>query len=92
MLEVERAGEKGWLKGATVLLATDNEVVEVATYKGNSTSKKLYNLVLRLKMVEMKYGCHLIVTHVTETRISNRALMGCLEVRYAKGWRWDGAC
>ena len=39
MYSMEDAGGKGWLWGATVLLATDNEVAEMALYKGNSISK-----------------------------------------------------
>ena len=43
---MEDAGSKGWLMGATVLFATDNEVAERAIYKGNSTDLKLFNLVV----------------------------------------------
>ena len=62
--EVEQAGGKGWLNNSTIILATDNQVVESALYKGNSSSTKLYDLVVRLKLVEMKYGISLCVTHV----------------------------
>ena len=36
---VEEAGGQGHLKGANVVLATDNSVVEASPYKGNSTSE-----------------------------------------------------
>ena len=64
---MEEAGKKGWLQGAVVILATDNSVVKRALYKGNSTSKKLFDLVLRFKAVELKYGCEILVTHVAGT-------------------------
>ena len=46
---MEKAGKQGWLTGATVLLATDNEVAERAIYKGNSSDEKLFGLVVRMK-------------------------------------------
>ena len=36
--EVEQAGEKGWLGASTVIVGTDNQVVESALYKGNASS------------------------------------------------------
>ena len=33
--EVEQAGLKGWLNNSTIILATDNQVVESALYTGN---------------------------------------------------------
>ena len=53
---MEDACRKGWLSGAVVLLATDNEVVERALYKGNSSSKALFDLVLRLKGLQLTYS------------------------------------
>ncbi len=54
---VEEAGKEGKLKGATVILATDNEVVEHSLYKGNSTSEKLFELVVRLRTAEIQSYC-----------------------------------
>ena len=67
--EVEEAGEKGWLTGGLLILATDNQVVESALHKGNSSSEKLFNLILRLRKVEMKYAIKLLITHVAGTRM-----------------------
>ena len=67
--EIEKLGEAGKLTGAQVILATDNQVVESALYKGNSTSEKLYELVVRLRVAEMKYSGQLFVTHVSGTRM-----------------------
>ena len=67
--EVERAGKKGWLDGTVVVLATDNEVVEATIHKGNSTSPLLFELVLRLKTVQLSHAFQLIVTQVAGTRM-----------------------
>ena len=67
--EVEQAGRKGWFNNCEVILATDNQVVESCLYKGNSTSQKLFGLVVRLKTVEMKYGLKIRVTHVSGKRM-----------------------
>ena len=67
--EVERAARKGWLDGTVVILATDNEVVEATIYKGNSASPLLFDLVLRLKAVQLNYSCRLVVTQVAGTRM-----------------------
>ena len=69
MCEVEQAGEKGWLSNSLLLLATDNQVVESCLYKGNSSSPKLYDLILRFKLAELKYGVKVIVTHVSGRRM-----------------------
>ena len=67
--EVEEAGEKGWLTGGTVVLATDNQLVESALHKGKSSSEKLFELILRLRKVEMKFEIKLLITHVAGTRM-----------------------
>ena len=66
---MEQAGTRGWLNDSNILLATDNQVVEASLYKGNSSSTKLFDLVVRLKMVEMKYGVRVRVTHVSGKRM-----------------------
>ena len=62
---MEDAGKRGWLQGSIVLLATDNKVVERALFKGNSSSKKLFDSVLRLKGLQLVYSCKILVTHVS---------------------------
>ena len=66
---VEEAGKKGMLSGSTVLLATDNSTVEAALYKGNSSSEKLFDLVVRLRNAELRSSCKLLVTHVSGKRM-----------------------
>ena len=74
--EVEQAGLKGGLKDSTVIIATDNQVVESTLYEGNSSSIKLYNLVVRMKLVELKYGIQLCITHVSGKRMQSQGIDG----------------
>jgi hypothetical protein len=57
------------LTGALVYIFTDNSTVEAAVFKGNSTSSKLFEMVLRLKKLEMKNGATFVVTHVSGKRM-----------------------
>ena len=57
------------MTGATLILVIDNDVVESALYKGNSSSVKLFELVVRLRKVEIKYSSKIIATHVAGTRM-----------------------
>jgi hypothetical protein len=57
------------LKGALVYLFTDNSTVEAAVYKGNSSSQKLFDLVLCLKQLEMRTGAVLNVIHASGKRM-----------------------
>jgi hypothetical protein len=45
-------------------MCTDNLTVEAALAKGNSSSHKLYELVLRVQLLEMRHNCRIIVSHV----------------------------
>ena len=87
--EVEKAGDQGWLNESILLMATDNQVVESCLYKGNSTSPKLFDLVVRLKLVELKYGTKVMVTHVSGKRMQAQGTdgvsRGCLKSGVAMG-------
>jgi len=66
---LEQEYQEGRLKDSTVIMATDNSTEEAAIYKGNSTSKKLFELVVRFKVLELHSGCKFIITHVAGTRM-----------------------
>ena len=66
---LERLGELGELIGREVFLFTDNSVSESIAAKGSSSSPKLYDLVVRLYRLEMKYLCKLEIVHVAGTRM-----------------------
>ena len=65
--EVEQAGVKSWLTGGTVILATDNQIVEAVLHKENSSSEKLFELTVRLRKV--KYAIKLMIAHVAGRRM-----------------------
>ena len=64
------------LKDALVILATDNSTVECALYKGNSSSERLFDLVVRLKDLELKSGSKFIITHVSGERMKAQGTDG----------------
>jgi hypothetical protein len=66
---LEEEAESGDLTNTKVYFFTDNAVAEAAIYKGTSKSKKLLALVIRLKVLEVKYSIHLVVCHVAGTRM-----------------------
>ena len=57
------------LSGTELFLFTDNATAEAAFYKGTSSSKKLFNLVLRLRQLEVSAGCSIHFIHVAGTRM-----------------------
>ena len=44
----------GSQRGSLLILAVDNSIVENCIYKGNSSSEKLFDLILRFKDLELK--------------------------------------
>jgi hypothetical protein len=66
---LEEEAEGGELTNTRVYFFTDNAVAEAAIYKGTSKSRKLLALVIRLKVLEVKYSIQLIVCHVAGTRM-----------------------
>lgn len=63
-----RVADNG-LSGLEIFLFTDNSTAERAFYKGSSTSKKLFELVLRLRQLELHQGCIIHFIHVSGTRM-----------------------
>ena len=55
---------------------TGNSTTEAAVNKGNSPSRKLHELIVRLKSLQMKYSFYLCVTHVSGTRMITQGLDG----------------
>ena len=73
---VEEVGHEDKLSGDIMILATDNEVVEHSLYKGNSTSEKLFDLVVRLRTAEIKFATKLLFTHVSGKRMMAQGTNG----------------
>ena len=66
---MENLCEDGSLQGCELFLFTDNLVAEYAYYKGISSSRMLFNLVLRLWKLEMSEEFLLHVIHIVGTRM-----------------------
>ena len=66
---VEKEAASGRLKNVELFLCTDNSVAEAAFYNGTSSSRLLFELILRLRKVEMAEGMHLQLIHVAGTRM-----------------------
>jgi len=66
---LEDAEANGDLADAQVFFCTDNSVAEMVIYKGTSSNLTLYELVLRMKKLEMRSGCQVLVLHVSGKRM-----------------------
>jgi hypothetical protein len=65
VLSLEEEAEQGRLKDSLMSFFTDNSTVEAALYKGNSSSEKLFELVLRFRKLEMVTGARFVISHVS---------------------------
>ena len=50
--------------------------MEGCLYKGNSPVKKLFELVARVKRLELLYGCVILVTHISGDRMQAQGTDG----------------
>ncbi|GFH49897.1 hypothetical protein CTEN210_06373 [Chaetoceros tenuissimus] len=66
---LETMGEQGLLDGVEVFFFTDNSTCEAAAYNGSSKSELLFELVLRLHKLEMKYRCRIHIIHCSGERM-----------------------
>ena len=60
------------LEGAEIFIFTDNSTAERAFFKGTSKSKILHQLVLRLRILEMKSKIKIHFVHVSGTRMQGQ--------------------
>ena len=66
----------GTMGGCEVFMFTDNSVAERAYYKGTSSDKHLFELVLRLRKIAMKGDLILHVVHIAGTRMIKMGIDG----------------
>ena len=66
----------GNLNGALLVLAVDNSTVESCSFKDNSSSEKIFNLILCFKDVELKTRARFIVSHVSGKRMKHQCIDG----------------
>jgi hypothetical protein len=62
---LERLVSRHDLTGHELFIFTDNSTAESAFWKGTSSSQKLFELVLRLRLLEITHDIKLHVVHVS---------------------------
>jgi hypothetical protein len=66
---IEHEVERGRLRNAELFMFTDNSTAEAAYHKGSSSNKRLFELVLRLRRLEMTAGLKIYVIHISGKRM-----------------------
>jgi hypothetical protein len=59
-----------------VFFYTDNSTVESCLYKGNSSSPKLFRLIVRMRKLEMTHNARIVVSHVSGKRMIKEGTNG----------------
>lgn len=73
---LEEEEDSGALDGCMLILATDNSTVESCLHKGNSSSEKLYDLIVRLRSLELRVGARFLISHVSGHRMQAQGTDG----------------
>lgn len=73
---IEDEASSGNLKGSALFFFTDNSTVEAALFKGNSSSRKLFNLVVRFRRIQLEFGMQVTVSHVSGKRMIQQGADG----------------
>ena len=76
MSKLEELCEDGTLAGKEHFVFTDNSVFEGTFYKGHSKSRKLNDIILRLRKGERKSEAVLHVMHISGTRMKASGING----------------
>jgi hypothetical protein len=82
---IERAVLAHDLDATELFLFTDNQTAESAFWKGHSSSPKLFDLVLRLRKLEMTHRIILHVIHVSEKRMIAQGTDGLSRTDHSTG-------
>ena len=73
---LEEEIKKGVLHGAEIFIFTDNSTAESGYYKGTSSSKPLFEIVLRLRKLEFAAGVKIHFIHVAGSRMIEQGTDG----------------
>jgi hypothetical protein len=73
---LESAYSDGLLANREIFMFTDNSTAEAAFFKGSSSSELLFELVLRLRKLEMSGDCIIHMIHVAGTRMIHQGTDG----------------
>ncbi len=82
---VEEFVQSGEHIGTELFLFTDNATAEGAYYKGNSDNKLLFELILRLRTLDMNGHLKLHVIHIAGTRMVSQGTDGLSRGDYTTG-------
>jgi hypothetical protein len=66
---LEEKVKTGVIDGSEIFMFSDKSVTERAYFRGTSSSKQLFLLVVRLRNVEMRAGCTICLVHVSGARM-----------------------
>lgn len=75
----------GRLRDSEFFLFTDNSTAESCFYRGSSKSKKLHGLVIRLRLLEIKFNVIVHLIHVSGERMIAQGTDGC-----SRGYLMEG--
>jgi hypothetical protein len=73
---LENEASSGRLKGSELFLFTDNDTAQSAYHNGTSSSKTLFNLILRIRSLELSEGIKVHLIHVAGTRMIQQGTDG----------------
>jgi len=73
------------LKGAQMFIFTDNSTAESAFWKGTSKSKRLNDLILRMKCLALRVGLNFYIIHVSGRRMKEQGTDGLSRGDQGKG-------
>lgn len=85
VVAVEKAWKEGKLKEVELFIFTDNEVAERCYYKGTSSNRQLFELILRLRKIEMEGDLILHVIHISGVRMIHCGIDGLSRSDYNEG-------
>jgi hypothetical protein len=85
VLAVEKSWREGKLKEVELFIFTDNEVAERCYYKGTSSNRILFELILRLRKIEMEGSLILHVIHIAGVRMIYCGIDGLSRSDYNEG-------
>ena len=73
------------LTGHEIFMFTDNSTAEAAFWKGASASPKLFDLVLKLKQMELRHDIILHVIHISGKRMIAQGADGLSRADHSQG-------
>jgi hypothetical protein len=77
--------EAGNLVDALIFMCTDNSTVESSIVNGNSSSEKLFELTLEVRVIEMRNNAKVIISHVAGERMKAQGTDGASRGQLKEG-------